>query len=589
MVCNLVTYRARSAVREVGYALGFPRPLVDRVAKALETYDSVMVRRDLEAEGGFAQFFARPGEESQLETPADRVAVRRPRPDRRDGPAEPPARRPFRGGGDRAAPAGPARTRADPAGEAPRGERWLGGDEADRWLRDKIGERSRRAAAGPSARAPRQDEGGPGDSPVSVRWIREGAPSREQERWRDRRRAGHRGPAIPRGSAESGMPVPAPRRFDTAAHGPPDRRPDRARPAHRSPRRHRARRRRRPGRRERRRPALGAGTGRDARGPQQLDHARCRRRPSSDRRHRAPATAARRRSLSDWERWLELCARIDGFPRHLSIHSGGMLVTAAPLIDIAPIERATMKDRVVVQFDKRDVETMKLIKLDLLGPRHARRHRRVRPAHRARLRRVPRPRPDPGGDPRGVRDAPGGGHRRRVPGREPGPDADAAEVAAGRASTTSSWRWRSSGRARSRATPSTRTCAASRAWSPSTYLHPSLEPILHDTLGVILYQEQVMKIAIDVAGFTPAGSDGFRRAMGTWRSTREMEKLHAQFVDGCVGDAGHAAATTPRSCSASAPRSPRSGSRRATRRPSPGPRTSRASSSCSTRRSSWSG
>ena len=60
MVCNLVTYRARSAVREVGYALGFPRPLVDRVAKALETYDSVMVRRDLEAEGGFGNFFAVP-------------------------------------------------------------------------------------------------------------------------------------------------------------------------------------------------------------------------------------------------------------------------------------------------------------------------------------------------------------------------------------------------------------------------------------------------------------------------------------------------------------------------------------------------
>src|SRR5204863_5718964 len=73
------------------------------------------------------------------------------------------------------------------------------------------------------------------------------------------------------------------------------------------------------------------------------------------------------RGLSDWERWLEFCARIDGFPRHLSIHSGGMLVTAAPLIDIAPIERATMVDRVVVQFDKRDVETLKLIKLDLLG------------------------------------------------------------------------------------------------------------------------------------------------------------------------------------------------------------------------------
>ena len=83
-----------------------------------------------------------------------------------------------------------------------------------------------------------------------------------------------------------------------------------------------------------------------------------------------PAPQARGGStvgLSHWERWLEFCARIDGFPRHLSIHSGGMLVTAAPLIDIAPLEKATMVDRVVVQFDKRDIETLKLIKLDLLG------------------------------------------------------------------------------------------------------------------------------------------------------------------------------------------------------------------------------
>ncbi|MGH9022315.1 MAG: hypothetical protein ACRDV9_04320, partial [Acidimicrobiia bacterium] len=67
MVCNLVTYRARSAVREIGYALGFPRPLVDRVAKALETYDSVMVRRDLEADGGFSEFFKHSGEGDPFE------------------------------------------------------------------------------------------------------------------------------------------------------------------------------------------------------------------------------------------------------------------------------------------------------------------------------------------------------------------------------------------------------------------------------------------------------------------------------------------------------------------------------------------
>ena len=73
---------------------------------------------------------------------------------------------------------------------------------------------------------------------------------------------------------------------------------------------------------------------------------------------------------------------------------------------------------------------------------------------------------------------------------------------------------------------------------PVAYLHPSLEPILKDSLGVILYQEQIMRIAIDVGGFSPAESDGFRRAMGTWRSSREMEKLHQQFVDGCLRQPG---------------------------------------------------
>src|SRR4029450_2509500 len=70
------------------------------------------------------------------------------------------------------------------------------------------------------------------------------------------------------------------------------------------------------------------------------------------------------------------------------------------------------------------------------------------------------------------------------------------------------------------------------------YLHPSLEPVLRDSMGVILYQEQVMRVAIEVAGFSPAESDGFRRAMGTWRSSREMEKLHRQFVEGCLRQPG---------------------------------------------------
>ena len=128
MVCNLVTYRARSAVREVGYALGFPRPLVDRVAKALETYDSVMVRRDLEADGGFGQFFAQ-AVERETEKAGERSLT-----DRMGRLNNPP----------------PATRIAD-----------LGGGSAVEQQRRL----ARRRAVGSDT------EGGPGDSPASVAWL----------------------------------------------------------------------------------------------------------------------------------------------------------------------------------------------------------------------------------------------------------------------------------------------------------------------------------------------------------------------------------------------------------------------------------
>ncbi len=472
MVCNLVTYRARSAVREVGYALGFPRPLVDRVAKALETYDSVMVRRDLESEGGFAQFFARPGEEGpEAETPS--VA---------------------------AASLAAARGLTDAMGQLnhPRG----GHFEGD--------------AGG--------DKGGPGDSPVSVRWIREGAPSREQERWRDRR-AGPRGPAIPV-DPESGMPVPAPRRYDLPIGGPsaldrPIDRPggveldDGGGPGDESAAARRWAREQVEMREDRSNSIMRLGPAEELRPPGEGPR---------------PGSVA---GLSDWERWLELCARIDGFPRHLSIHSGGMLVTAAPLIDIAPIERATMVDRVVVQFDKRDVETMKLIKLDLLGlGMLAAIDECVQLIEHdcavcLDLDRIPEEIPEvfemlQAADTVGVFQVESRAQMQTLPKSRPQSLDDlVVEVAIIRPGPIQG----------NAVHPYLR---RKQGIEPVTYLHPSLAPILRDTLGVILYQEQVMKIAIDVAGFTPAGSDGFRRAMGTWRSKGEMEKLHAQFVEGCI-------------------------------------------------------
>ena len=64
---------------------------------------------------------------------------------------------------------------------------------------------------------------------------------------------------------------------------------------------------------------------------------------------------------------LALCRRIDGFPRHMGIHSGGMVITRDPLVHVAPVEWATMRDRTIVQWDKDDLSDLGLIKIDLLG------------------------------------------------------------------------------------------------------------------------------------------------------------------------------------------------------------------------------
>ena len=475
MVCNLVTYRARSAVREVGNALGFPRPLVDRVAKALETYDSVMVRRDLEAEGGFGRFFARPGEGVEASGAGLRgltdamgqlnherggrlVSSRAPSPRAAASSSPTP-----QASGIQRSPADPSQVlteRVDDGDPRPPGASVL----------DMTHTRRRREERTPAGTIrPGEDEGGPGDSPVSERWIREGPPSRTLARERD----GRDEEVARRLHPESGVLMPESRRFDPGTAS-----------------------------------AVAV--------------------PAAEGRHAGSVA-----NLSDWERWLELCARIDGFPRHLSIHSGGMLITAAPLIDIAPIERATMKDRVVVQYDKRDVETMKLIKLDLLGlGMLAAIDETVQLIEHdcavcLDLDRIPEEIPEvfamlQAADTVGVFQVESRAQMQTLPKSRPqNLDDLVVEVAIIRPGPIQG----------NAVHPYLR---RKQGLEPVTYLHPSLEPILHDSLGVILYQEQVMKIAIDVAGFTPAGSDAFRRAMGTYRSAREMERLHAEFVDGCV-------------------------------------------------------
>ena len=229
--------------------------------------------------------------------------------------------------------------------------------------------------------------------------------------------------------------------------------------------------------------------------------------------------------LSDWERWLEFCARIDGFPRHLSIHSGGMLVTAAPLIDIAPIERATMVDRVVVQFDKRDVETLKLIKLDLLGlgMLAAMDETLQLIEHDCAvcldLDRLPEDVPEvfemlQAADTVGVFQVESRAQMQTLPKSRPKSLDDlVVEVAIIRPGPIQG----------NAVHPFLR---RKQGLEPVTYLHPSLEPILKDSMGVILYQEQVMRIAIEVGGLhagrvgrVPAGDGHVALEHARWRSS----------------------------------------------------------------------
>ena len=537
MVCNLVTYRARSAVREVGYALGFPRPLVDRVAKALETYDSVMVRRDLESDGGFAEFFRRPGEGDGV--PVAALAARRglvngmgelahlqPSSGRKPGltppmlvPASPPALGQVQGPNEAlvhardgqllarltvAASSNGSLSPGAAGGSSTIAHNGHGPSKSGMW---------EAAPESPPAIRPGgagDDKGGPGDSVASVAWLRAGrgtgygvgqgdGPGRSQ-----------------RPGLVDGRPIDP----ESGAVAPPGRRTDRlGRPNHWDP----------PAP-----PTHGMGRG----GPNGGDRANgrssvARVEPDPEPQPRGGSTVG----MSDWERWLEFCARIDGFPRHLSIHSGGMLVTAAPLIDIAPLERATMKDRVVVQFDKRDVETLKLIKLDLLGLGMLAAIDETLQLIEADcavcidLDHIPEEIPEvfamlQAADTVGVFQVESRAQMQTLPKSKPQSLDDlVVEVAIIRPGPIQG----------NAVHPYLR---RKQGLEPVTYLHPSLEPVLAETLGVILYQEQVMRVAIEVAGFSAAESDGFRRAMGTWRSTREMEKLHRQFVEGCLRQPG---------------------------------------------------
>jgi error-prone DNA polymerase len=232
------------------------------------------------------------------------------------------------------------------------------------------------------------------------------------------------------------------------------------------------------------------------------------------------------------DRLYTLCKRIDGFPRHLSQHSGGMVITRSPLIEVAPLEQAAMPGRTILCWDKDDCAVLGLIKIDILGlgmldaiERCVAEVRRVRGVEvdLADLKACDDQRVYDMlcvADTVGLFQVESRAQMSSLPRMQPRKFYDiVVQVAIIRPGPIQGDMVHPYFRRR-------------RGLEPVTYPHPSLEPVLARTLGVPLFQEQGMRMAVVAAGFTAGQADELRRAMGHKRSREKMERLRARLVDG---------------------------------------------------------
>jgi len=230
-----------------------------------------------------------------------------------------------------------------------------------------------------------------------------------------------------------------------------------------------------------------------------------------------------------------LATQLLGFPRHLGIHSGGMVICDRPVSEVVPVEWARMEGRSVVQWDKDDCAYAGLVKFDLLGlgmltALHlmidlVREHtgekielhelQATDPAVYAMLQKA---------DSVGVFQVESRAQMATLPRLKPREFYDlVVEVALIRPGPIQGGSVHPYIRRRN-------------GLEEPTYDHPLLAGALKKTLGVPLFQEQLMQIAVDVAGFSAGDADELRRAMGSKRSTEKMERLRGRFFDGMAAN-----------------------------------------------------
>jgi error-prone DNA polymerase len=230
-------------------------------------------------------------------------------------------------------------------------------------------------------------------------------------------------------------------------------------------------------------------------------------------------------------KYLDLCQRIQDMPRHLGQHSGGMVICQGKLDSIVPIEPASMPGRSVVQWDKDDCADMKIIKVDLLGlgmmavmkdcvdliPQHYGRAEDI--AHL--------PQDDPkvyatlqAADTVGMFQVESRAQMASLPRNYPTRFYDlVVQVAIIRPGPIVG----------NMSNPYMR---RRQKQEEVTYYHPLLEPVLKRTLGVPLFQEQLLRMAMIVANFTGAEAEELRRALGMRRSTQRMRELGVKLRRG---------------------------------------------------------
>ncbi len=234
---------------------------------------------------------------------------------------------------------------------------------------------------------------------------------------------------------------------------------------------------------------------------------------------------------------MRFCRRIDGFPRHMGIHSGGMIITRDPLVQVAPVEWATMRDRTIVQWDKDDLAELGIIKIDLLGLGML---SLLRDAFVLFKRSYPdRPPMSLGSIPAddrptyemlqkadsiGVFQVESRAQQSMLPRLKPACFYDIVmQVAIIRPGPIQGDMIHPFLRRRN-------------GLEPVTYPHPKLKPILERTLGVPLFQEQGMRMAMEAAGFSAGEADQLRRAMGNKRSRARMAEIYPRLVAGMVAN-----------------------------------------------------